>query len=289
MKIRNDRLSYSAWRKFKEGPDSYVLYLMGLELRSPYAAAGKAYHQQIAGALMGGYDQSPQVDKTITGAIERGIVTTVAGVELHLSAEVDDATVHGILDLLCVGPTSVTDWKTGRPRPEDQEQLRWYLAMAGGWNMEPVAGYVVYVDSRSGRIRDVTTIAYNDRVKARAQEEIVEAWGTIARAPWPTEVGLPVRGVTHADDYPRNIAVCEPGDIIRIEEQQVETENGTETGLAFVRRDRRLGWVPKELIPKVHATEGVVAWAGMPVYKPDATIKKHGGLRIAVPLGEIDV
>src|SRR3990167_10440628 len=75
LKIRNDRLSYSAWRKFKEGPDSYVLYLMGLELRSPYAAAGKAYHQQVAGALMGGYDHSPQVDTTITGAIERGIVT----------------------------------------------------------------------------------------------------------------------------------------------------------------------------------------------------------------------
>jgi len=282
MKIRNDQLSFSAYKRFMESPDDYLLYLMGLELKSPYLSSGKAYHEQIASALMGGTDHEPKVDRTIREGSERGIITTVAGVELHLALALENAAVHGWVDLFCVSPPTLTDWKTGRTRPEDVTQVEWYLAMAEPF--EPAAGYVAYVDSRSGRIREVTHIPWNASRHAITVAAITAAYQMIAHASIPPMVNLPVRGVTYADDYPRNIAVCNEGDVVDIEEQAIDTG---EVGLAFVRRGRRLGWVPKELIPKVHATEGVIRWVGMPTFKADGLIKKHGGLRIGVSTSAI--
>jgi hypothetical protein len=285
VRIKENRLSPSAAKKFWRHPNDYAAYLCGLGTRSPAAAKGRDIHADIADAIMG-RPCSEKAAGIVASAWKHGVITHPAGVELHVEADVTDGVaIHGFLDYLDGGDLmTVVDWKSGQWWAEDEDQVRWYCLMVEALGL-PVGGATLCYTATS-RVKEIRPVSWSEADKTKTVESITNTIHAILAEPVPPYVEFPARGVTFVDDYPRNIEVCSEGDVVALERKIAG--NGEE-GLAIIRQGRQVGWMPAEILPVVTGTEAVIAAVFLPSYEwSDKTQtlehKKSGGLRIAVPV-----
>lgn len=270
-------LSWSASQALKKSYNEYLLYILGYQARGPAVQRGLEIHENLERAARGEKNEAAKLLDQI--ANELG---SLVGVEVSIESK--EATMHGRADALFLGDgLTVCDYKTGRKRDADLDQLHWYGYCFASWGVIVTYVAACYIDPKNLIISGIDNYFYDDVRGRRLARLAKDQIAFLRETSPPRRLIVPVHGTKADEETQRRISKIPSleGLSCKISEREVETEQGSIVGKEILFDGVHLGWVPDVLKTRINATACEI----FAHFHKDG--HRSAGLRVAVPMSDI--